>query len=115
MGRTVRGNWPHLDRLRVRGVQGGSGSTSGGHGEAKAMTIRRAVGGWFFTWYVVLRSLPYIARHTVGRWHVFRDAPLWLVEALATGTDRAADGRAPVDAFFAQARAELTLRRMRDG
>jgi hypothetical protein len=59
------------------------------------------------TLYYSIRIFPYLLKHLMGRWHVFRDAPTWLVsEVSKIGSSEDSD----VQAFIDTARAELVLR-----
>lgn len=62
--------------------------------------------GLLFWWYV----LPLMVRHQLGRWYVFRDCPLWVVQELAD-MQELDDGAEPdVTSFFHQAAEELRKR-----
>ncbi|APW38460.1 hypothetical protein RD110_15665 [Rhodoferax koreense] len=59
---------------------------------------------------VLLFVFPLIVRHCLGRAYVFRDAPLWVVEAVAK---QPLHEDADFDEFIKDAQEELVLRQRR--
>jgi hypothetical protein len=76
----------------------------------------RSLWDWCACWYFGIRCVPSMVRHCLGRWHVFRNEPDWLVELLADvskegGGDTEADDA--LRAYYVAAAAEWALRERR--
>lgn len=61
---------------------------------------------WLLFWWHVT---PLMARHSFGRWYVFRDCPQWVLEELADVQDD--EACADTSSFLREAREELSRRK----